>query len=131
MTPVENFRFGFLLRCAEEGCDMQEVTARVKLAHAIKEGGDGLVGTTLGTATSLAKAIGMLPLWLTGAGLATAGLVGPAAGYALAHSQEIDADPEETKKQELIAAYRAHAARLQQRAKQRAYRPTKPSLPSF
>ena len=32
MTPQQNFRLGFLLRCAEEGCDVEEIKDRVKLA---------------------------------------------------------------------------------------------------
>lgn len=128
MTPEENFRFGFLLRCAEEGCSVQEIQDRVKYAN--------VLGTAAGTALKwgipLTMAAGVvLPAAATLAG--TAGVVGAGdrVGKQLAGMTDPNLDPEDIKRQELINAYRLQAEQIRQRAKRQTYRQSKPKAPSL
>lgn len=118
LTPQESFRMGFLLRCAEEGCDVNEIQDRVKFANS-KSWGDVI------------KSIAMLPVHASALGLGGALLAGPAAGYGLAKLQESSVSPEEINQQELINTYKLQAALAKQRAKQREYRQSAPASPQL
>jgi len=117
MNVKEAFKLGFLSRCADEGLTPDETRARIRDAHAyIKQAnpfGDaydafkGVVGSGLSTAAGIAK-----PLAIAGPPLAGAGV-----GYALAKANEEEVDPEEAKKQELLAEYQ----RVIDRARNRKY----------
>lgn len=122
LTPKENFRLGFLLRCAEEGLDADGIKERVKIA---------IAGGFLQSAGNLAKLVGTLPLHATGYGMAGGAILGGAAGYGLAKMQNSDVDPEEAKRQELIAAYKLQADLARRRAAQRSYRRMAPAEPKL
>lgn len=142
MTPHDAFKLGFLLRCAEEGCTPDEIRGRVKTATLLKQSAGPAItaGTGIG-AKMLAKFKGLgkaLPLWAgftqlpyyaTSLGLAASAATGAGAGYGLAKLQNQDVDPEEAKRQELIAAYKLQAELARQRASRRSYRQPIPSSP--
>jgi hypothetical protein len=94
MTNEEAYKFGFLLRCAEEGLSPDQINERVKQAALQKSAypGENFVKSLL--------SLGKLGLF---AGPPVAGVVG---GYALAKSRNDEIDPAEAKKRELIAEYR-------------------------
>jgi len=130
LTPQESFRLGFLLRCAEEGLDIHQVEDRVKLAGHLKRAivsPGGAVKDTI----SAAKLFLGLPLQLGALGLGTAALGGAGAGYGLAKFQNQAVDPEEAKRQELVAAYRLHADKARRRAAKRSYRNQAPQEPKL
>jgi hypothetical protein len=143
MTPQENFRFGFLLRCAEEGCTTEEIQERVKLAHdrlqvAAREkqafAGPGFAGVArdvLSPVWNLGKTLVTAPLHATALGIAGSAALGGAGGYALAKLQNADVDPEEAKRQELMAAYKLQAELARRLAAQRSYRRPVPASPHF
>ena len=131
MTPQENFRLGFLMRCAEEGCTPEEVQERVKLASAclngtmVKEaGGDNPLWAAV-------KTISYMPVHASALGIAGAAGLGAIGGYGLAKLQSSDVDPEEAKQQELIAAFKLQAEMARRRAAQRQYRRPIPASPHF
>lgn len=109
MTNREAFRFGFLLRCAEEGLNPDQTQQRVKQAFygAAKDLGSTLWGGL--------KTMG-------GLGIAGGVGVGAAGGYLAAKATEPDADPEEAKLQELVATYRLYADNARRKALHRTYR---------
>ncbi len=119
MTDREAFKFGFLLRCADEGLSPEQTRERVKLAYG------------LGAAAGLAiKA----PLAIAALGIPAAALAGAGAGYVGAKLTDPPVDPDEAKKQELIAAYRQQADRARRTAARVGYRlehqrPSVPRLP--
>ena len=134
MTRADCFKFGFLLRCAEEGLEPEQIRERVKTAQA--------PGATVATAATapVTKSLGMaskallgLPLFVLLGGAATAALGGGAGGYALAKMQNKNVDPDEVKRQELMHAYKIQADRAQRRAKQLKYRQPRsiPSMPKL
>ena len=128
MTPQDRFRLGFLMRCADEGCPPEEVRRRTKQAEE-----KGVIGKALNNASSLAGTFGWsIPYkWPTALGLAAATIGGPMVGYTAAKMQERPIDPEEAKKQELIAALRLQAEQTRRRASQRSYRQPIPRATSF
>ncbi len=135
LTPQESFRLGFLLRCAEEGCTAEEIQERVKFAAAPALGAltalwSGLKGAVNPTWNAV-KTMGTFPLHATALGVAGAAGVGAAGGYGLAKMQNSDVDPEEAKRQELMAAYQLQAELARRRASQRSYRRDAPAMPSF
>lgn len=111
MTNEEAYKFGFLMRCAEEGLSQDQITERIKQASLNKTAGIGseilggvkafggkgvdLAGRLFGSLLSLGK-IGLI------AGPPVAGMAG---GYVLGKARSDDFDPEEAKQQELIAEY--------------------------
>jgi hypothetical protein len=119
MTPREGFRFGFYYRCAEEGLDA--AGARDRAGRALEKQADdkGWWPAIKG----IGGGIGGIGKHLVGLGL-LAGVGGPIAlgtgvGLGLANAQEQDIDPEEVRRQELIAAYNFHADQARQRARLR------------
>lgn len=144
MTPKESFRLGFLLRCAEEGCDVDEIRGRVKLAAAQKQANLPAVVKSLAgagdylwdkgrafvnPAMRLVSGFEMLPIHATALGLAGSAVVGAGGGYGLAKFQEGNVDADEVKRQELIAAYRMQADAARRRAARRSYREPAPRAP--
>lgn len=124
MTPQENFRLGFLLRCAEEGCTPEEIQERVKTASATlrRNSVKQAAGSTADSTWSLAKTLASLPLHASALGIAGSAALGGIGGYGLAKLQNSDVDPEEAKQQELVAAYKLQAEMARRRASQRQYR---------
>jgi len=120
------FKFGFLLRCADEGLTPEQTQVRVKEAcdrlEQIKTanvlGGIGGIGKFLMNA-------GLL-------GLGGSAALGAAGGAGLASLMEEDADPEDVKRQELAAAYQQQAERIRRSMASHSYRPsTAPRKPSL
>jgi hypothetical protein len=115
MTPREGFKYGFLLRCAEEGLTVKQAEARAVRALE-KRGGevwdtikgvggaakDLIMGPGLG---SMKTILGYgIPI-----GLGAAAIGGGGLGYGLAKMQEGDIDPADVQREELINAYRTQA----------------------
>jgi len=130
LTKQQAFRLGFLLRCAEEGCDAAEVNQRVDIAmtkiaarqkqalNPVKETVD-TVTSVANPLTSLAKMLFMAPIHLSALGIAGSGLAGAGVGYGLARMQNNNVDPAEVKRQELTNAYRVQADALLRRTSRR------------
>ena len=106
MTPQEAFRFGFLLRCADEGLTAEQTGDRVK--HAI----------WYPSPVRTARLFATLALL----GLVGAGAVGAAGGHGAGKLMEQEIDPEIAKRQELAATYQQQAQRLRRLHQQRYYR---------
>lgn len=114
MSPRQLFKFGFLLRCADEGLTPAQTQLRIA-ACLEKVAADGS-----GWGHMLADAgLGLGALGLAGAGAGGAGL-----GYMAARMTEPQADPETAKQQELIAAYKQYADHARRLAARRTYRPS-------
>lgn len=114
LTPNQMFKVGFLLRCADEGLSEEATAERVQAAqwfvdHIEKQGGLG---------GDVIKVIKNLGLW----GLVAGGLAGGAGGYTAGLMTDEPADPEEVKKQELVAAYQQHADRVRRQSARGHYR---------
>jgi hypothetical protein len=145
LTPKQAFKFGFLLRCADENLSEAEQQERIKyamdrltwdgetplridativestIAEWEKQAAGGIVGGIgqgLGGLANLAKNLGWMGL-VGGAG------VGAGGGYLAAKMSEKDIDPDEVKKQELIAAYKQQAERIRRQMAARSYRQAK------
>ncbi len=103
MTAKQEFRYQFLLRCAESGID---AAGAVKLAENHEK-------------VALFDGLLKLPVEVAGLGLAAAAAGGAGAGLGLAHMQAKDLDPEAVKKRELIDAYQTYAAQLRASKPQR------------
>lgn len=132
MTPQEQFRLGFLMRCAEEGCTPEEIQERVKLANEHLSGGVKTANSSvLGPLWSAAKTLGYMPIHASALGIAGSAALGGIGGYGLAKFQNADVDPEEAKQQELIAALKLQAELARRRASQRQYRRPIPASPHF
>lgn len=93
------FKAGFLLRCAEAGLTADETAQAMEKAA-------GIFDNEIGAA--LALGVG---------GLGAAGAAGALGGSVLAHMNQHHVDPDEVKKQELIAAYNTFADQLRHRQK--------------
>ena len=128
MTPRENFRLGFLLRCAEEGLDRDAIVERVKFASVMS---NFVKMAGIGDLVNGGKFLAFSPLhaWLLGMGGST--LAGAGLGYGAAKMQDQSVDPEEAKRQELMAAYRAQADRIRRKTKQMDYRRPAPQAPQL
>lgn len=144
LTQRQAFKFGFLLRCADEDLSDAQTQDRIKYAmdrltwdgqtplsidaavveQAIIEwqektaGIFGAAGKGIGGAANLVKRLGWMGL-LGGAGAGAAG------GYLTAKMTEDDANPGDMKKQELITAYKQQAEQIRRQMAARSYRPTK------
>lgn len=123
MTELELFKYGFLLRCAEEGLTPDETAERVQQALQLTKQADPIgLGTAISTGVNGVAGLGAL-------GLAGAGALGAGAGWLGAKMTEPDTDPEEAKTQELIETYRLFAQQARQSAqRRRQYRQT-PAAP--
>jgi hypothetical protein len=122
MTPREGFKFGFLLRCAEEGLTAAE--AQERAARAEKRAQVGSAIWNLGTKIpGAAWDLGTKGLVLGTAGVAGIGGLG---GYGLAKMQEGEVDPAEIQRQELIDAYTSQAELARRKAIMSAARNARP-----
>jgi hypothetical protein len=126
MDHSQMFKVGFLLRCADEGLSDEETAERVQEAAqfvAVLEK-QAVFGTDLMALPKMLKSLG---LW----GLAAGGLAGGLGGYAVGKATDTESDPEEVKRQELIAAYQQQADRVRRQLARGSYRQTglrKPQL---
>ena len=119
MTPREGFKYGFLLRCAEEGLTVKQ--AEVRATRALeKHGGfdawDTAVSIGGGLKDLALGGAGKALSWGIPLGIGTAAGAGALGGYGLAKLREGDTDPEEVQRQELIAAYRNQAELARRKA---------------
>jgi hypothetical protein len=136
LTNRQAFKFGFLLQCASEGLSVEETRERIKEAAValgkMEKSGQG-IGAAIGSLGRGAMGLGGGALrlltslgWL---GMGVGGLAGLGGGYTLGKMTEKETDPEEVKRQELIAAYQQEADRLRRAAQRRMYRPAAPRKP--
>jgi hypothetical protein len=140
LTPRQQFKFGFLLRCADEGLTLEQTHERVKEALAFHEKEAGIAEIISGALKGIGSAAGGVAegvgkaapvvadaaksLGLLGLGGAAVGGIG--AGHLAALAGEKEIDPEEIKKQELIATYRQQADRVRRNMAARSYRDDTP-----
>lgn len=123
LTPKVAFKFGFLLRCAEEGLTSEQTTARVKQACQLTKQADPYTAT-LGAL----KQLGMIGL-LGGAGVAAGG--GALAGLGLANVTSGTVDADEIKNQELAATFSLLTDQLRTRNALRQMQASKPKPRAF
>lgn len=127
MTAKEQFRVGFLMRCAEEGCTVDDIRQRVKYAATLAPAAGGfLTGGGLAAGLGTGEAAKQLPSLVgdyfkspiaTAAAMIAAGAgAGGLAGAGLGAMTSSDVNPEELKQKELLQAYKAQADRLRQLA---------------
>jgi hypothetical protein len=116
MTPREGFKYGFLLRCAEEGLTIEESEARA--ARALEKQAESNILNTVGgdIYSGLKGLVGGAPGFIAehapkiiGLGALGAAGIGGLTGYGLAKMQEGDVDPKEVQREELIQAYQTQA----------------------
>lgn len=127
LSRREAFKFGFLLRCADEGLTQEQTVERIKMANAQLAELEKHASIWQ-AATSVPKLLLSLGPWglLGGAG------VGALGGIGLAKMTNKSVDPEEAKRQELIAAYQQQADRIRRSTAARRYRsPTAPRKPKL
>ena len=132
LTSREAFKFGFLLRCADENLSPEETQARVKAAaDQLAWDGRPVVAASLVEETlqawekrsegyfsdllNFTRDTGML-------GVGVAAGVGGLGGYGLAKAMAPQTDPDEIKQQELVAAYKQQADRIRRLMAARSYR---------
>lgn len=123
LLPKEQFRFGFLLRCAEEGIGADEIRGRVKMAGPVRD--------VASTALNALKLWATLPLHVGVLGLGGSALLGGAGGYGLAKATEEEVDPAEAKRQELIATYQQQADKVRRSMARQRYRGQTPAAPKL
>lgn len=128
LTPRQLFKFGFLLHCADQGLDAHETLRRVKQASELLAADPQVLEkqADMQAVLDAVKSLG----W---AGLGASALGGLGTGVGLAQLTDKEADPEEAKRRELIAAYRQQADRVRRNMLARSYRdssrtPRSPSL---
>ena len=132
LSPREAFKFGFLLRCADEGLGEGAIADRVKTAATLLDGQEKQAGGMADALVNAAKSLGGLATRAGGLGLAGGAALGGLGGHLLAKSTEREVDPEEAKMEELIAAYQQQTERARRAAQRRSYRERKaPRAPSF
>lgn len=107
LTPVEGFRYGVLLRCAEEGLDPAATELRIQKIASMQKTAN--LSSLAGGALGLAKQLG----W---AGVLGSMAVGAGTGYGAAKLQEGDVDADDYRKQDVIAALRAQTQQMRERA---------------
>ena len=107
LTAAEGFRYGVLLRCAEERLDEAATQDRItKIAGMCKVASvPAIAASGLGALKSLG--------WL---GILGSMGVGAGGGYGLAKLQEGDVDADDYRKQDLMAAYAAATQQMRERA---------------
>lgn len=113
MTPREIFKFGFLLRCADAGMTIEQTHELAKQLLQEKRAFDYL---------NPLKELATYPITTIGTALAGSGILGAAGGYTAAKMTDDDADPEEAKAQELVAAYKQYAEQARRNAARYRYR---------
>lgn len=123
MTPREAFKFGFLLRCADENLSDEETHERIKLAEALLPKQAALVPELFNAAGNLTYGGAVLGLL----GAAGAGGLG---GYTLAKATEPDVSVEEQKQRELTQAYQIQAERARQARARKGFRQKRPEFMS-
>lgn len=119
LTPKQAFRAGFLLRCAEEGLDCQEIEERLNKVAELNKSAEA--------SALLAEALQQIMRVPAYAGVAGIGL-GAATGATLGHLAAPE-DPgklkrppflEDVQSAELAAAYRQQAADIRRRLRPQA-----------
>lgn len=105
LTAAEGFRYGVLLRCAEEQLDEVATQTRITKIASMCKAGVGPVQSAFDAAKSLG--------WL---GILGSMGVGAGGGYGLAKLQEGDVDADDYRKQDLMAAYAAATQQMRERA---------------
>jgi len=112
LTNRQAFKFGFLLRCADEGLSREETEQRINLGIQKLA---GILGDAVNTGTDLAKFVALKAPFV---GLGAVTGIGGLGGLLAAKATEGDVDADDYKKQELISRY----TMLAQQAKDRARR---------
>lgn len=115
LTAREQFRLGFLTSCAKQGLKPEEIKERVKAAHSLVKAGFVDMQKLLSLYTAA-------PAMAAGYGLLTSAGAGAIGGYTAAKLTDDNVDPDEAKRQELIAVYRQHAERARRNASRIRYR---------
>lgn len=113
MTPAQLYKFGFLLRCAEEALTEEQTRERMQTALRRQEkyAGDGLFSAT----TNLIGALGRLGLAgsiMTGVGLGIGG------GSLVASAMHPEVSESELKRQEILSQLQLSTQRLKSIAAQ-------------
>lgn len=129
LAPRELFKVGFLLRCADENLSPAETQSRIERASEFvgsveKQGFLGGAGEFL---SALVKAIPQLSLL----GLGASGVAGLTGGYTAGKLTDEALDPDEIKRQELIAAYQQQSDRARRAMSRRQYRRAAPRRPQL
>lgn len=111
VTPTEAFKLGFLQRCLERGLDpatVNALTTTLEEQPLEKRAEDGslLSGLMTGAAAGLIGAAG----------------IGAGTGYGLARLQDPGLDPDEVRKQEMIAEYRRLVAQAKNKMRAKVLR---------
>lgn len=121
VPPSENgrmaFKFGFLLRCIDEGLTPEQIRERVAIGL-----GPEAIEKTAAWGQDTLNAV--LKTWLLPVAVLTT--LGAGVGYAAGGLQDSELEPEDVKTQELIAAYQAQADRLRRAAARYALRQASP-----
>lgn len=132
LTNREAFKFGFLLRCADENLSPEETQERIKLAmdHFRWDGQPRvdaqLLQQTLQTweKRGTGEIAGILNFLRSSGmyGIGAAAGAGAMGGYGLAKTMQPQVDTDEIKQQELVAAYRQQTERIRRLMAARSYR---------
>lgn len=109
LDPRAAFKAGFLYRCAEAGLTPAETDALVEKAAGLKDLASGAITGGLG-GLKLIRELGM-------GGLGLSALGGAGVGYMASELRRGTVDPDDVKKQELIAAYNTFGDQLRQQKK--------------
>lgn len=107
LTPVEGFRYGVLLRCAEEGLDPAATANRIQKIASMQKA--ATLGDVASGTFNIAKQLG----W---GGVLGSMALGGMGGYGAAKLQEGDVDVDDYRKQDVIAALRAQTQQMRERA---------------
>ena len=121
MSPRDAFKFGFLLRCADENLDEAATLERVKRAQALLEGNEKQAAGLLDLGASTLYNSALL-------GLVGAATVGGATGWLGAKATEPDVTAEDEKTRELTQAYKIQADRARQARARQGFRQKRPEF---
>lgn len=122
LTPVEAFKVGFLLKCAEDGLTPEQILARVRdmrsgLTKQAVIG--GLIDRALDAGSGIAKSVASYGI---PAALIAPPAIGALGGYALSKATDIDdTDVSGIKNQEVVDEYKRQTDRLLRQTAIRAY----------
>lgn len=124
MTPAQLYKFGFLLRCAEENLTPEQTRERAKHALEYEKRADITgVGAITGAAANLIRSLGaagVVGTFLGGAGLGVAG------GTLAASAAHPEISESELRRQEILSELQKNTQRL--RAIKAQYAPPPPKL---